>query len=360
MVVPPLVLERCTAGCLRAALDASVPELSATRLFALSGQVKLVVLAFARDNAAANTKLVHNVITSAPANVLILDSVCSVHRCYAIVSACLLHQGVLNPLFSLSNLMRLSDVWCSLVTHLANLVVQELVIVRVKPGDNRLATFLPVNRLLAEQTLLRQDLFTRARAHPAHAKAGASSAAHGSRKERAAVVDTLLGIANGPWLSPVVTHFCTGPACCANIQASRARFLEAVLRFMLQSLPPVPALNRWGTVAHNLRWWGAGLAVHGLLARAWVAMGEHKLGESALFDPQSAGLEDAAADSTPGDFHQQIGARLRNGAAWLGNEATIRKVLLTNVVLAPLDSFVQFTSSTSARDIAQGGRQRCY
>ena len=295
----------------------------------LARHVQFVALLLGRDGARANNTVVRMWRDDLPSNVLILDSVCDVHRLHLVVAATLASQRVISDLFCLSHLLRMSDFWLQLMAGVAETVIRNLCVDR-KPPDPEHQRFA---RMMAETTLLRHTLYTRARCQafsthgdprdPGKAGMPPASLQRPAHKRRTEVVENILAMANGNWMLDTPVHHCQGPSCCRSLADSQRKFLQATFDYIMAAVAPIPALNRWHTISANLSWWAAGFGMHRLICQGLQRMACKELGkleqadQTDPQDPSDPMDQDVGIEGPAPDFHVIMTKRIRAGARFV-------------------------------------------
>ena len=83
---------------------------------------------------------------------------------------------------------------------------------------------------------------------------------------------TFMEVFNGCWWESDFQHYCTGPACCRNEEATVQKMRKSLHRVIFKRIPCAPAANKWtklGPVCDTLIF---GLMVHNVYAKAFFAL----------------------------------------------------------------------------------------
>jgi hypothetical protein len=156
----------------------------------------------------------------------------------------------------------------------------------------------------------------------------------------------MISMANGNWMCRTPVHYCNG--CCESVGEAQSKWLSAAFNFLLVATPATPSLNRWLSIENSLSWWGAGFALHDVVAQGYIEMMK-QTGHTAQGDEPAQSAEQGVQGMNPtSDFHAETSARMRAGLRFVSDPDSKKRVLMTVVVTAPADAVVQLLSSTIA------------
>jgi hypothetical protein len=299
----------------------------------LSLNVALLLITFVHDSAPGNIAGATWYQAQLPRNALLLRQRCELHQLSLIITyvLSLLSVKLVSMLFSLGNLMAIHDYHEMFIRGVVELVVGELDIIQGAPPIGMRAKWGRYAQQCLDVTVLRSLLHVSARRHQ-RAPQPAKKSAH---QVLIKLCQDLRERCNGNWAHHRVTHYCNG-MCQGNCVA---RVVEAIINVLLAIIPSIPAANRWVTVGPALAWWAIGCMFHGLFPRAWVVAFGQNLAD---LGPNS---NDADEFDDERDWTKDVQKRLGRGTEFLTNWQNRLLIILLNILLIPIDSFMQFLSS---------------
>lgn len=333
LLSPVCALQRNTARCIRAGLDAVVPSISFDRIKEVSSHLNVVVINLLRDSASANLLMSREVNATMPDNVLVWSWACDIHLLFRAIASLLDDVSLMGPLFSLSKLVRLTDNWTRLVRSVATWVHQHLDVVTdfdPNPAWNQFA------RTTLKHTVLRDLEVTGARGHTAAPQPRRRPISNFERRRRCC--DQLLLALNGDWTQPYPRHFCRDQNC------PHARLVvEAVVESVHTLFPSVPAENKWASISSSR----AFAAFLFQLCRVGTAFAE-ECAESRL-----GTQEDGPADEDAANFKVVNARRLAKAKQFLSNFDSLMMCSIMNIISGPADSCLQFLDYADAKAAKQ-------
>ena len=262
----PLFLERGTASCLRAAVDAALPGLAPKVLFDSAEHVSFQWHIFAMDSAASNVRMFEDLVDEAPPNVFCLSFRCLWHQIVRPLVVMMETHQCLGPIYALNCLLRQTDYHYQFVCALAEIVQSELEIVysptEPDPSWGQYST------AMLQNTLLRIVQKSRARSHPSLPQPPPPAYSEKAIRPHA---ENFQRYVNGNLALPWVQHYCNGQCCQTRTRQESVRnVVDAIVRPLTVLLPGKPAGNKHGPLSENISHNAFGFEVHGILNRAFT------------------------------------------------------------------------------------------
>ena len=330
---PPRIMAGKSANHVLAALDTVLgSQWSVEQLRSLASEVPLVLLTDVADSAAANRKALHVLSQELPKNVLHWAQRCSIHQMFRSIVTVLKRLSVMNPLYCLTNVLRITSKQEKLAHALSTLVRRR---VDYRPGLAPPPADSPT-RAHAEAVLDR--LVWRRAVRDDSAKLFANCRREGLQEKIHAVKSLL----QGPWWQQPLVHFCPGSSCICGGSRSGAiqKITEVLMWLLVTTMPATPTFSRWSTLGPCIAWLALGVLLHDAFTATWsVAFSEVE------------GAEDNAGNDEEGllEFQRLLNRRVRKCSAWLCDAAHMREVVTTALVTEPLDNYVLQMLSADAQ-----------
>lgn len=350
--VGPQALERCNAETILASLDKALPQFSAAQL-SLGSLPRFVVVAATADAASANGRLFQLLRARLPDKVGILKVHCGLHQANLALRPILLDAAVLSPLFSLANVLRLSDVQTRLTAAVASQIVSRFRYTRVaseassRTSVTNDATFRGV---VLQHTLLRPFLGAASGTPSFPQPANWSPVA---RRQLELAEQLMVFFNSDNWLSSDnILHHCHG--CCSSHAEALRKASSLLSQALLGNLPSTPALSRWTATQASVAFWALGALLHKVLPQAWAQEWPAPALDIAL--PEAHDLPDALvgdqeADSAQ-DWRKQIAQRTLRGTRWLTSRATAASLMVLAIITFPMDRFTAWLSAADQNRVA--------
>lgn len=330
-VLPPLAVERSNAETLMAAMERASPTLSFSNLCHLltaPAGPKQALLILTADSASSNERLKNWYQGKAPENLHILAVPCCIHQVHRVIKIVLATSGVLSPLYSLSHLLRFSDVQSKLAAAILCMLGDHLQYERVRKVPQPAVSSSAIGRIILDHSLLR-GIRSAAKSTGSYPQPRKLSPA---QLKKISLADRILGFFNGDWHTSVPQHFCAG--CCPHRAAAIQKAATLILESLLDQVPGHPALSRWTSTQNNIAWWSLATGLHNLVAQAWCKTWPNK---------QVAPRESAEEDDE--DWHALVRERTLRSTQFLQNTDTRTSLLVISLITYPIDVMMNQLSS---------------
>ena len=248
-LLPPVLVQRTTASCLRQALDQVNPACSFESLISMAEHMQFVLIALCKDQAAANVRLAAELVLGdsvpIPRNVAILVHDCDVHCVTKIQPGLIKHHDLLGVAYCLAQLLRIHGVFdrfqaaCVRFLHRMDVI---LLTERPKLLESR---WREKAERLVSMTILREVNHTRAHLHP-------SAPQPAARAESQVLSDMCRRFLDGwhgevaPTCQPCHYH---DERCGMTAADCLKEMCGAFNDLMSATLPKVPAENKWSSAS---------------------------------------------------------------------------------------------------------------
>ena len=260
LLARPIVIPDTTAGTILAAIQQRWDDVGAHPCV-LAAHTDLLILCVVVDAASSNLKLLRWLRHVLPRNALLLANVCALHQCMRIVHV--VAQDTMSNLYSLGKLMSHDSYYRRFSKGIARVVRDEFEYIQGLPPPEE---FQEHHRTVVLYCC-NFDIGMDEKDIPPE------------RRCRFRKVKQSVAFLNGDWRHNRVQHYCR--SCCSGPQDAAQKAVVAALDLLCATVPPTPALTRWGKQLPAAGWWLLGLCCNGIFRKA--------------FAPATEGLEDMLA-----------------------------------------------------------------
>lgn len=295
LIARPIVIPDTTAGTILAAIQRRWDDVGAHPCV-LASVTDLLILCFVVDAASSNLKLLRWLRHAMPRNALVLANVCALHQCMRIVHV--VAQDTMSSLYSLGKLLGHDPYYRRFSKGVARVVRDEFEYIQGLPPaeedeeHHRIVVLYCCNFDISmdENDIPRE------------------------RRARFRKVKQSVAFLNGDWRHHRVQHYCADASCCSGPEEAVQKAMVAALELLCATVPPTPALTRWGKQLPAAGWWLLGLCCNGIFRKA--------------FAPATEGLEDMLAanmSDITGRVYDSFAVQEAAGAAPTGADDSWRE-----------------------------------